>query len=310
MSAVRFSILIVNFKTPDWTRNCIESIRRCSEPQDYELIVIDNHSQDASLAYLCAQPDLSLIERTDGLVYGAPDHGTALDIGARQARGKYIIALDSDVLILKAGWLDTLNQILENEHAALVGPAFYRNFIHACFLVIEREVLFRHKLSFAPCNRWHKYYDTAEYITHVLLKQGYRIVKLDGWTGDYVQGTLEKIDGTDLALWVQRWWALVAGHGAFIGNLAFHAFYGTRVSHDKRDQFDRVLQERNFQPAQIQQASRVLSLSYTRLTDARSRRAQFQDNLRFGYQAGHWLIRHTAVRVRDAVLRRGQRQRG
>lgn len=55
------SIIILSYNTYTYTRRCIESIRRHTEPGTYELIVIDNGSQDESVAWLKQQTDINLV---------------------------------------------------------------------------------------------------------------------------------------------------------------------------------------------------------------------------------------------------------
>src|SRR6266849_6156127 len=122
MNIPRFSILVVNHKTLELTKNCLESIRSCSQGSSYEIIVVDNASNDDSLAYLRQQNDIQLIERHDGLHYGPQDHGEGLDVGMRYARGEFLVIVDSDVIVLQEGWLEGLHKILTKEDAVLIGP--------------------------------------------------------------------------------------------------------------------------------------------------------------------------------------------
>jgi len=305
MITIRFSIIIVNYKTLDWTRQCLESIRANSQGEPYEIIVIDNDSRDESLTYLKSQADIRLIERTTGLHYDSRDHGEALDLGLRYAQGDYVVVLDSDVLILKKGWLSALTKLLAQENAVLVGPCFYRNFIHACFLMVERNLITKYQLSFAPQSHFHRYYDTAEYITEALLRHGHRIVSLDVWTGDYANTKcLQLIDGTNLARWVKEWWSLVARYGAFVGGIAYHAFYGTRILNAETDRFASVLASRKFDLPAIQATGNSLETSYSLLTDSRSPLKRIKDNAMFTLNAGNWLARRTFVRTRDWIRAR------
>lgn len=52
MSNKEVTILIPNYKTPDITKICLRLIRKHTDFSKVEVIVVDNHSNDASLAYL------------------------------------------------------------------------------------------------------------------------------------------------------------------------------------------------------------------------------------------------------------------
>ncbi len=136
---IAYSIIIVNYKTLELITRCLESIRENSMNTVYEIIVVDNDSAYKSLAYLKQQNDINLIERVDGLHYGPKDHGESLDIGVLQAKGKYLVVMDSDVAVICNDWLEQLSSILEREKAVLIGPSLYRNFIHVSFLMLKKK---------------------------------------------------------------------------------------------------------------------------------------------------------------------------
>ena len=56
------TICIVNYKTADFIKLCLRSIRKFTS-SPYEIIVVDNDSQDESLEYLKSLSWIRLIER-------------------------------------------------------------------------------------------------------------------------------------------------------------------------------------------------------------------------------------------------------
>lgn len=95
-SAIDLSILIVNYKTPKMTAECIASITQYMEEIAFEIIVIDNHSQDNSKSYILAQhPKVIWVDMS----YNA-GFARANNEGIRLARGKYILLLNSDTLLV------------------------------------------------------------------------------------------------------------------------------------------------------------------------------------------------------------------
>ena len=61
------SVVIVNYQTFDLTRNTINSILKYEYPFSYEIIVVDNASEDNSLIILKIQLNLFLQKKIMGL---------------------------------------------------------------------------------------------------------------------------------------------------------------------------------------------------------------------------------------------------
>jgi len=128
------SIVIPHYQTEELVRLCLRAIRRLTDPP-YEVIVVDNHSRDGSLAYLRQVRWIRLIERgpeTEAEPVFA--HAAAMDIGTAAARGRWLVSFHTDTIVRKAGWLKALLARLDaNPKAAALGsdkvdsdPAWYR----------------------------------------------------------------------------------------------------------------------------------------------------------------------------------------
>jgi len=116
------AICIVNYKTLDFTKLCLRSIRKFTK-YPYEVIVIDNNSADESLEYLKSLKWIRLIERdTTGDVSGGYAHGAALDLGLENCDCEFFVSLHSDTFILKENWLSELIEHFDDdEKMACVG---------------------------------------------------------------------------------------------------------------------------------------------------------------------------------------------
>lgn len=92
---MKLSIIIVSFNTLDLTRECIKSIQRTVEVR-HEIIVVDNNSQDGSIAMLeeLKSKDLKIIKNKQNLGFSA-----ANNIGITHASGEYILFLNSDTVV-------------------------------------------------------------------------------------------------------------------------------------------------------------------------------------------------------------------
>lgn len=93
--SILLSIIIVNYRTPDLTTRCIKSIyttTRCS----FEIIVVDNASEDDSKERICtAFPKVIWIQNKANEGFGR-----ANNLGVLHANGKYILLLNSDMVVL------------------------------------------------------------------------------------------------------------------------------------------------------------------------------------------------------------------
>lgn len=109
------TICIVNYKTEELTRLCLRSIRKFTD-EPYEIIVVDNDSADSSLEYLRSLKWIKLIERPGQVCKsGSWAHGTALDIGLKNTSSDFFVAMHSDTIVRKKGWLNLLADPAESD---------------------------------------------------------------------------------------------------------------------------------------------------------------------------------------------------
>lgn len=116
------AICIVNYKTLDFTRLCLRSIRKFTH-SPYEVIVIDNNSADNSLEYLKSLKWIKLIERdTSNDVSGGHSHSAALDLGFQNCNSEFFISMHSDTFVKKDNWLtELISYFGEDTDVACVG---------------------------------------------------------------------------------------------------------------------------------------------------------------------------------------------
>ena len=102
----KVTICLVNYKTEELTRLCLRSIRKYTH-YPYEVIVVDNGSADASLDYLRTLDWITLIERSPEEMTrtGSWAQGTALDMGLAACNNEFFLAMHSDTIVHKDGWL-------------------------------------------------------------------------------------------------------------------------------------------------------------------------------------------------------------
>ncbi len=109
------TICIVNYKTPDFTKLCLRSIRKFTH-YPYELIVVDNDSQDESLEYLKSLKWIRLLQHdTSGEIGGGYSHGAALQLGIEHCNTEFFVSMHSDTFVKKNNWLTKLINYFNND---------------------------------------------------------------------------------------------------------------------------------------------------------------------------------------------------
>lgn len=104
------SIVILSYNTYNLTKSCIESIRKFTPAGRYEIIVIDNASQDASVAWLKRQKDIELVCNKENKGFpGGCNQGMEL-----AEEGNDILLLNSDTIVTPR-WLENMQTALYSE---------------------------------------------------------------------------------------------------------------------------------------------------------------------------------------------------
>ncbi len=102
------SVLIVSFNTRLMTLDCVRSVFEETQGIDFEVIVVDNASSDGSAAALReAHPNIHLIALEENIGFAR-----ANNLAAESARGKYLLLLNPDTLVLR-GALKKLVEFME-----------------------------------------------------------------------------------------------------------------------------------------------------------------------------------------------------
>ena len=96
MNEIELSIIIVNYKTAELTINCIDSIFKNEVGLNFEIIIVDNFSEDNSLEIISKKfKDVICIQ----MDYNS-GFARANNEGIKKSNGKNILFLNSDTTIL------------------------------------------------------------------------------------------------------------------------------------------------------------------------------------------------------------------
>lgn len=116
-SAPDISIVIVNYNTPHYTAQCLDSIAHHPPQASCEIVLVDNASSDGSADWLEEHyPQVKLIRnpKNGGIAGGN-------NLGIRASSSKYILLLNNDTFVLP-GTIDQAIEFLETHpRAAGVG---------------------------------------------------------------------------------------------------------------------------------------------------------------------------------------------
>lgn len=100
------SIVILTYNQLDYTKLCIESIKKFTPSNTYEIIVVDNNSTDGTPNWLKNQPDLKVIYNKENKGFPA-----GCNQGIKISKGDNILLLNNDTIVTP-NWLNNLQKAL------------------------------------------------------------------------------------------------------------------------------------------------------------------------------------------------------
>lgn len=112
------SITIVNYNTKDLLRQCIKSIYEQTKEISFEIIVVDNASNDGSVEMLKSEfPEVKIIANKENLFFTRA-HNQAL----RVSKGRYLMILNSDTIVLNSAFDKLVKFMDEHPECGACGP--------------------------------------------------------------------------------------------------------------------------------------------------------------------------------------------
>ena len=156
------TVSIVNWNTKNELRECLKSVLSQDGSVRFEIIVADNASSDASADMIESEfgDRVTLIRNNDNLGFGA-----AHNISIKQSKGRYVILLNPDCIMLQPDAMSKMVQYLDNNlDIGMLGPKvlnpdgslqFSARHFPTMFAAIFRHTIFG-KLS--PKNRFVRNY--------------------------------------------------------------------------------------------------------------------------------------------------------
>ncbi|MBQ8603615.1 MAG: glycosyltransferase [Oscillospiraceae bacterium] len=117
------SIIIPSKDHPDILRQCIDSIKKYTAYSNYEIIVVDNGSDDENKKIISDYLDKQGVE----YIYKAEkfNFSAMCNRGAQTAKGEYLLFLNDDIEIFMPHWLERMLGHAQQPHAGAVGAKLY-----------------------------------------------------------------------------------------------------------------------------------------------------------------------------------------
>lgn len=114
--------LVLNYRSPKDTVRCVKALRKQTVADALEILVIDNHSSDESIAFIRAhvggEPAVRIIETAGNLGYGRGNN-----LASRSAKGEYLLILNPDNTMPADALERMLGYLRSHPDTGIVGPA-------------------------------------------------------------------------------------------------------------------------------------------------------------------------------------------
>jgi GT2 family glycosyltransferase len=111
------SVVIVNWNTREILRDCLRSIYEQTRGLTFEVIVIDNASEDGSLQMVKDEfKEVILVENSTNRGFAAGNNQ-----GLAIAKGRYVLLLNSDTVVLDNAIAKTVAFADANPEGAVIG---------------------------------------------------------------------------------------------------------------------------------------------------------------------------------------------
>ena len=167
MVHVDLSVIIISFNTKKLLRGCLDSVYETIKGLNMEVFVVDNASTDGSPEMVEALfPEVRLIRNMGNIGFAA-----ANNIAISASKGRYILFLNSDVVLRDRAVINLIDHLESHQEAAAAGPKVLNNdgslqfkgfsfpsFSFAATVLFGVERLFNEKLlyRFLPHLFWDK----------------------------------------------------------------------------------------------------------------------------------------------------------
>lgn len=133
MNKPAFSVVLVNYKTYEITKICLDLLKEPARQLGFTVWVVDNNSADDSTSYLRSLDWIKLIERVpETEESGFMAHGRALDLVLERVDTDYLFLMHTDTFVYDASVFGMMLQECAREDVIAVGcvDQVHRSSVH------------------------------------------------------------------------------------------------------------------------------------------------------------------------------------
>jgi GT2 family glycosyltransferase len=112
----KVSIIIPTKNNKSFLKRCIESLKNNTNYKNFEIIIIDNNSNDAETLEYYDSLDYSILSYTDPFNFSKMNN-----LGIKNAKGDYFLCLNDDTKSIDPDWLTEMVSICQQNDVGIVG---------------------------------------------------------------------------------------------------------------------------------------------------------------------------------------------
>ena len=166
------SIVIVNYNTFQLTSNCISSIYEKTKNIEFEIILVDNNSTECNpKRFKETFPKIKLVESKKNLGFSKGNN-----FGIKSAKGKYILLLNSDTILLNNAVKLAYERIRQDEQIGVLSCKLIlpnnsiQPSVHPFPSIFKEFLLLIHARNFVKRETWNNFFlgNLANYEKEIL----------------------------------------------------------------------------------------------------------------------------------------------
>lgn len=122
------SIIVVHHNKPAYLSMCLQSINVCSHLHNYEVIVVDNNSDQETQEYLdlLQEEGIKVVRNKTNQFWSAACNQA---VAIADPNSSYFLFLHCDTVVLNTAWIDVLVNISASRGAGIVGTSLGEYYI-------------------------------------------------------------------------------------------------------------------------------------------------------------------------------------
>lgn len=114
---IECDIIIITWNGIEYTKRCLNSIKKHTKNVDYRIIFVDNASSDGTVEYLKQIQNSILISNNENRGFAK-----AMNQGLKKVSAEFTVWLNNDTIVT-SNWLrELIDHLKENEHVGAIGP--------------------------------------------------------------------------------------------------------------------------------------------------------------------------------------------